>query len=278
AALLLPRRPAPPPLPPAGAAVRERPPDTGDLLEPDRTRVPERRLPDPANDDPVRHAAHGPPVPRPAAPPDAAAVPRALPPPGPVDHHAARLRPLAVLRDRQVQPGGGELRLPPHPLGRRRGAGAARLLTGARPSRRRRFGRRLGLVVGWGELGRELLQALELVLDLRPEMVGGRRHLAPLAHDVRELVAEPLALGLDLRRGRLERRQVRRRRPRSPAPDEPAGGGAEPDARDDPESEQDPPAARHGVPYYRARGRVQPRRARRRLRPRPRSGYVGRAR
>src|SRR5262249_17986950 len=112
-------------------------PDAGDLLEPHRTRVPERRLPDPADDHAGPRTGPASPPPRSPALPDAAALSRALPPPDPVDHHAARLRPVALLRDHQVQPrGAGDPRLPPDPLGGRRDARgrrvALRLLT-ARP-------------------------------------------------------------------------------------------------------------------------------------------------
>src|SRR5206468_363356 len=127
-ALLLPGEPDPPPLPPPRAPVRERAHDAGHLLEHHRARLPERRLSDPARDDAGGDGTTAAPPARPPAPAHAPAVPDRLPAPAALDHHATRLRPLALLRDHQAQSGRGDaLRLSSHPVGGQRGTGRGRL-------------------------------------------------------------------------------------------------------------------------------------------------------
>src|SRR5205823_4368425 len=150
-ALLLPGEPDPAPLPPPRAPVRERPDDAGHLLEHHRARLPERRLPDPARHDTLADRAAAPAARRPSAPAHASALPGRLPAPAALHHHAARLRPLALLRGHQVLSGRGhELRLPSHPVGGQRGAGRGRPAVPLLSARSRR-------ALGLARLGRYAL-------------------------------------------------------------------------------------------------------------------------
>src|SRR5438093_623018 len=181
------------PLPAPRAPLRQRTADRGDVLEPDRPRLPERRLPDPARDHPGGRAA---PAPAPARllPPHERPVPERLPSRARHADHAARLRPLALLRDRQAErPRGGQVRLPQDQVGVSPRGRAA--------SRRAGFWRR-------GKRPLEGLQAAKLLLDPGAQVLGGVRHLAALTQEVGQLLVQPVALGLYLARLRLERRDA----------------------------------------------------------------------
>ena len=120
-ALLLPGVADPAPLAPARARVRRRPHDRGHLLDADRARVPERRLPDPARRHPWRRSAGAPPLAR-LAP--AQALPASLP--------SSAFR-LITPRDFDLSPyfeivkfnaaRARAVRLPAHPLGVRASTG-----------------------------------------------------------------------------------------------------------------------------------------------------------
>ena len=82
-------------------------------------------------------------------------------------------------------------------------------------SRRRPAGSRRAGVRRWSERALDRFQAVELLLDLRPQPLGGVGHLAPLAHELTELVVQPVALGLHLVGLRLEHRYAIGERPRA---------------------------------------------------------------
>ena len=54
----------------------------------------------------------------------------------------------------------------------------------------------------------EGFQAAELLLDLRAQVLGGVRHLAPLTQEVGQLLVQAVPLGLHLARLRLEHRDA----------------------------------------------------------------------
>jgi Permuted papain-like amidase enzyme, YaeF/YiiX, C92 family len=100
-ALLLPGAPLAASISPPRAGGRERAPDRGHLFEPDRARIPERRLPDPAHDRTgAERGAGGADGPLVASP---RSVSPGIPPPAVRAHYAARFRPLALLRCGEVQ-------------------------------------------------------------------------------------------------------------------------------------------------------------------------------
>ena len=175
--------------------------DRGDVLESDRSRLPERRLPHPARVDSGVGAALAAAAARlPPAPHDRPVSER-LPSRARHPDHAARLRPVALLRDRQAErPRSGQVRLPQDQVGL---------------SRRRPAGSRRAGVRRWSERALDRFQAVDLLLDLRPQPLGGVGHLAPLAHELTELVVQPVALGLHLVGLRLEHRYAIGERPRA---------------------------------------------------------------
>src|SRR5262249_23068495 len=166
-AVLLPGEPHPAALPAPRARVRERAAHAGHLLEPDRARLPERRLPDPSLVDARQRYAGSAALARPAPAPHPASLRDGLPPPGPFHHHAAGLRPLPLFRGGEVPLARGtRIRLPQDSMGGERDAAGQRQavrLDGSRRGiglRRRRRGY---------ELAGERLELLDLLLDLRPQ-------------------------------------------------------------------------------------------------------------